>query len=169
MKKIMLIFTICLLVSGCGKTEKNVTINIYENSDKEVIKEEIKNEDNEKTTVVEKQEIIVIKEKDNEQVSSSNTQSNTNENSNEESILDKVTDKVKDTYNGAKDWYNTNKDELKDINGEIVENDKNTINGWIGKAKNWYEENKNELKNSAEEVYNNDKQTIEDLYNKIKN
>jgi hypothetical protein len=68
-----------------------------------------------------------------------------------------------------KDWYNENKDELKDINSEIIENDKNAVNGWIDSAKNWYNENKDEIKDSVKEQYNSDKETIEDLYNKIKN
>ena len=41
MKKLLIIFLICLLVCGCRKTENNVTINVYENKDTE-IKEEIK-------------------------------------------------------------------------------------------------------------------------------
>ena len=48
MKKIILIFIICLLVSGCGKENKNITINIYENSDKEeVIEEKVSNDSKE--------------------------------------------------------------------------------------------------------------------------
>ena len=40
MRKMLVVFAICLLVCGCRKTENNVTINVYENKDPEV-KEEI--------------------------------------------------------------------------------------------------------------------------------
>ena len=157
MKRIILIFIICLLVSGCGKTEKNITINIYENNDKQEVTEEIKKEENKKD-IEDENEIV----KDN--FSELNTESN-----DKKTTASKITEKVKDTYNGAKNWYNANKEELKDINNQIVENDKNTIDTWIDKTTSWYEENSDELKKSSEEIYNNDKKIIEDLYNKIIN
>ena len=49
MKKLLVVFVICLLVCGCRKTENNVTINVYENKDPEV-KEEIKNNKEEAKT-----------------------------------------------------------------------------------------------------------------------
>lgn len=164
MKKIIFVFAICLLCIGCSKNEKNITINIYENSDTNEIKDEIKVEESykleDKNTTNPPEESNQIK-----QTHDSNSQNNVDE----EYTFDKITNKVKDTYNTAKTWYDTNKDEIKDINSDIIENDKNNIDGFIDKTTTWYEENKEELKQESLNIYNNDKQTIEDLYNKIKN
>ena len=158
MKRIILIFVICLLCIGCGKQEKNVTINIYENSDKSEVKEEINKTDdttkeNQEQTSNKKTNENQSNEKQNndikveQQTTQSNNQASAQTNS--ESTLGKVKDKTINTYNNAKDWYNTNKDELKDINGEIVEEDKNTINDLIDKAKDWYNTNKGSIKEQA--------------------
>ena len=177
MKKILLIIVMCLLACGCSKHEKNITINIYENSDteikqeqKEIVKDQSEKEisTNNQTTV---QEEVSTKSNQSNNINKqqSNPVSENNNDNTEQPTLFKVTDKVKDTYNNAKDWYNANKDELKNINSDIIENDKNTINVWIDSGKSWYEENKDALKQGAKEIYENDKQTINDLYNKIKN
>ena len=114
-----------LFCFGCRKTDKNITINIYENSVKEEINEEI-----------------------NDNISSVEDMSNIEQ---------------------AKDWYDKNKDDVKDINKEIIESDKEAITNIIDDTKSWYDENKDELKETSKEIYNNDKETLIDLYNKIKN
>ena len=165
MKKFVLIFVICLLC-GCAKEEKNITINIYENSDKNDVIEEIKEEDDIVETDVDSKNEIKDTEKIEEKVLESN---NNLTEIHDESTLNKVTNKVKESYNNSKEWYDDNKDELKDINSQIIENDKQTINGWIDKTTTWYQENKDYLKQETQKIYENDKQTIQDLYNKIKN
>ena len=161
MKKIILIFVLCFLCVGCMKNEKNITINIYENKDKE-IKEEVKTI--EEIITEDKEKIIKQEQTINEEIVENIPQENIST-----SQGNTVSNKVKDTYNSAKEWYKQNKDELKSINNDILENDKNTINSWIESGKTLYEENKDFIVDETKKIYYNDKQTIEDLYNKIKN
>ena len=166
MKKIILIFVLCFLCVGCGKSEKNITINIYENKEKD-IKEEAKTIEE---IITEDKEKIIEQEKiKQEQTANEGIVENIPQENISTSQGNTVSNKVKDTYSSAKEWYNENKDELKSINNDILENDKNTINSWIESGKTLYEENKDLIIDESKKIYYNDKQTIEDLYNKIKN
>lgn len=173
MKKILLIFVISLLCIGCGKQEKNITINIYENSDKSEVKVT-------EETIEKKSKQTKTEQKENKNTSSKVESNDTNTKEEQPApqyttetssdfTLDKAKNKVTSTYNSAKNWYDNNKDELKDINSGIVEEDKNTINDLIDKGKNWYNENKDPIKEKITNSYNSDKETLEDLYNKLKN
>lgn len=188
MKKILIIMFMCLLCFGCTKTEKNITINIYENGEEEKSIDTFVSEDtnSEQVEVKQNSEDILSKAQNitesiiNEKVNNTNTDNIINESdtsivsndtteTDDNSILDTVKDKTVSTYNSAKTWYNENKDELKATNDEIIESDKNTINGIIDKTQTWYNENKDTITSTVTDIYESDKQTIMDFYNKITN
>lgn len=110
MKKILLIIPICLLCFGCGK----ITININDNTDmkEKAIEKAIEKKAEEFENKIEE------------------------EIDDEESNLDKAKDKIKDAYESAKTWYEENKDEIKGINEEIIEEDKQTIKKFYDSLKN---------------------------------
>lgn len=167
MKKFMMVLVVTLFCFGCSKDDKNITINIYESGEqKETIKveEDLQLEEDIQEVFNEVEQNELKKEENiNENLDSglSAIESNSNVNNN--------TSEDKSKLEEVKDWYNENKDELSDINKEILENDKNTITSIIGSASSWYNENKDELKQTSEEIYNNEKETLKDLYNKLKN
>ena len=176
MKKFLIIACASLMCFGCGK-KNNITINIYENegSEKVEIKEESKTNDRDTKVIG---ETVVEENKDNSQNSSTK----------EESSLDTAKGKVKETYDKIKNWYDENKDELKDINKEILQEDTDTIKDIANQAKTWYDEktsedsdsvlakvklwyndNKDNIKDTAKETLNQDKETLSDLFNKKNN
>ena len=145
-----MILVLCLLCFGCGKTEKNVTINIYHNDEASKIEESTK----EKVTEI----------NDNSSINTDNNTSEvtTNDNENTSSTLDSLKEKAKDKYNSTKDWYSENKDELKEINNGIIQEDIDTVTGVVDKVKNWYSNNKDDIKDKT-------KDTLSNLLGKLKN
>lgn len=149
MKKIILII-VCILCFGCTKEEKYVTINIYENDTTNNNSEEVSDG-------------LTIEENFNDKDNSVN---NSKDSSNSE------TSKV----NQIKDWYNKNKDELKNISTEILKNDVDTLNGLVDDAQSWYDDNKDDIKNTvsdwkdaAVEYYDEEKEKITDFFENINN
>lgn len=140
MKKFLVLIFISLLCFGCGK-KSDITINIYENS-------------SDKSQVEEKSKDV---EKDLQNSSDDSTEST------EETTLDSTKKSTKDKYDSAKEWYNDNKDELKEINREIIQDDIDTITNAKDKAKEWYDDNKNSIKQSAQDKYEESKNKIEEL------
>lgn len=158
MKKIFILLILCMICVGCGKEENNITINVYENTNsaKEDV-QDIEVEEVMDTNInngVDKE--TIIKEESN---SATSTKSNADIN----------TSKISENVSKAKEWYDENKDELKEISTDIVNEDKETITEMVDSVKNWYSENKDDLTDTATEIYNNDKETILGLYDKMKN
>ena len=173
MKKILIILFASLLCFGCGK-RNNITININENekSNTSQINEEIK--ENSKDTI---KDDLVEDTKKQDNTISSDSEKGLN--------LDSAKDKAKETYDKVKSWYDENKDELKDINKEILEDDLNTLkeasdklkdwyedktsedsNSILSKVKIWYNNNKDNIKDAAKESLSSDKEVLSDLFNK---
>ena len=67
-----------------------------------------------------------------------------------------------------KGWYATNKDELKDISKEILEDDVNSLKGLVSGAKDWFNKNKEGLTDAANDVYYSDKEAINSIKDKFK-
>ena len=110
MKKILLVFVICLICVGCGKQEKNITINIYENSDRSEVQEEIKEkeeikQENQDQSVIESNKIIIKEKVVESNVSEEQKTIESNIQKGSQSTLDKVEEKITNSYNNAKDWY----------------------------------------------------------------
>jgi len=143
MKKNIFILIVCLFCFGCSKIE----INIYEKSEEK------------DTTKYQEKEYDSDKEKIEENLIKNNP--NTDEN------VD--LGKEESTFNNVKDWYSENKEEIKDTNKEIIENDKNTIKEAIDKTKDWYSENKEEIKDTNKEIIEENKNAIKNLYDDVKN
>lgn len=156
MKKFLLITFMCLFCFGCGKTEKNITINIYENKDTEV-KENLTDEDKEKSN------IETNFNNTNENIIKEEIEEDTKIEHPNEGVVDNV-----ESNNKTDNWYSKNKDEIKDISKEIIENDVNNINNLIDSAKNWYNDNKEDLKSASDDVISNDKEIISNLLDKFK-
>ena len=55
--------------------------------------------------------------------------------------LVKIKDSIVEIAKNSYAWYEENKDELKEISKEILEEDKTTIKNAFDNTKNWYEEN----------------------------
>lgn len=149
---------------GCGRDEKNITINIYDNKD---------SIDQNKEAVQSEEDVGRYTYNESTNTFNSvydNTEDNKKENESQNQISnDTINDKVVSSVSDAKNWYNSNKDELKDISNEILQDDINNINNLIDSTKDWYNENKDDLVATANEIYYNDKETISDLFDKIKN
>lgn len=158
MKKLAVIILLVLCV-GCGKEEKNLTINIYENVDSNS-KESIK-VDTQKNDIINdlKSKEIKIEESNN---SSSKIKESQNEesNNNSKNILDE-----------AKSWYKDNKEELKEKSDEILRNDVQNLESLYDNAKNWYETNEtvSKVKDYVKDEYNSDKDKLIDFWNNITN
>ena len=157
MKKKLIISILCLLCFGCGKTEKNITINIYDNrnSETEVSKEELNENDLQPNETI--NNYTIVNDASNEKV-------NTDK---QDTTLDKIKGKANSTYDSAKTWYDNNKDELKATNKEILEDDKETITEFWNKTKTWYDDNKDDIKSTAKEKYSDGKSTIKSIIDKI--
>ena len=150
MKKILIIVFISFLCFGCSKDNKNIVINIYENSDTQ--KTELK-ENNGKEIIT--KEIVINKDSDNSEKESKEGKN---------SKINSLKDKVKETYNSAKTWYDNNKDELKNINDELLQESIDTITNTTNKAKTWYDDNKDVIKDKTQEKYNSAKQYLKNLF-----
>lgn len=161
MKKFLIIIFLSFLCLGCGK---NITINVYENSDSEKVQITEENKSNNENSKVVK-EITIIEKSNN----SSNQNNDLDTSTKENSTLKTIKDKATDSYNSAKNWYDNNKDELKEINKEIMQDDIDTINSMADKTKTWYSENKDEIKDTAKDKYNEAKSALKDLFGKLKN
>lgn len=154
MKKIILIFIVCIFLCGCAKQEKNTTVNTYENYDKDVIQEIIKTETREEGTPTKKIE----------------------KNTSESSKTEKVESSVKSMVEKTKDWYSENRDELKDISNDILKENKEDLTNMVDSAKEWYIENKEDLVKTQNELYYEEKEakvslkeTATNFLNKLKN
>lgn len=156
MKKNVIVFTVLLFCFGCAKEDNNITINIYENIDQ---KETIEIQDD--TNVGEE-----VEETTKEEIKYLNTYSVIHDESNASSTNESIN---KSKLEETKDWYDKNKDELSNINKEILNEDKETIINIIDGVTAWYAENKDELKSASDEIIENDKNTIKDLFGSASN
>ena len=82
--------------------------------------------------------------------------------------LDEIKEKTKDSLETISEWYDNNKEKIKDINKEIIEEDKGNIKNLLDRVKKWYKENKDEIKETVEKEINDDKKIIQNFFNKIK-
>ena len=155
MKRILIISLLCLLCFGCANTNKNITVNIYENDSNTV--DDKTQDDSQNLSNIES-------ELSNQETNLKDSAVNDDENnySNQNGISSD------DQESQSKNWYSENKDELKVISSEILKEDKENITGIINDVKDWYNENKQELTDISNEIYYNDKDAINDLYNKFK-
>lgn len=166
MKKILIFIFACILLSGCNKKDKNIVINIYNDNKEEVVYQDIVDDGIEEVKPNDDSLFDLKKSQNNGVLTESETI-----NSNIE--LEKIVESDNFTQDESKiekvkNWYNDNKDGLKNISSDIIEEDINSVKNMFGSAKNWYNDNKDELKNSVDEIYNNDKDTLNNLYKKIK-
>lgn len=161
MKKIILILIISLFLFGCSKKEEKIIINVYNN---EVVSEETKEE---KVNEVKEDTINSNASGDmkKEKIEVENSVSNITEEENEP----KQNLPIENKENSKQNWYTENKDELKNISKEIIEQDKEVISDAITNIKDWYNQNKDELTEISNEIYYEEKETLTDLYNKFKN
>jgi len=170
MKKVLIIISLSLLLFGCGKEQKNITVNIYGN-DKVVadVKQNETKTDNNINSDTEKDKEIENKVDKN---SSNNTVVTQKEdNSNNYSVPNESTANNNASSNETeekKGWYATNKDELKDISKEILEDDVNSLKGLVSGAKDWFNKNKDGLTEAANDIYYSDKEAINNLKDKFK-
>ena len=102
MKRVLIVFVLCLLCFGCRKNEKNITINIYDNrgNKSDVIEKSLNTE----------KDSITNKESNNSETYQLNDKDIKN---NKNSTLNNIKDKASSTYNSTKTWYNNNKGEIK--------------------------------------------------------
>lgn len=166
MKKIIMILVITLFCFGCTNEAKNTNINIEENIDKKnteiiqtkqqigeelSVKNDVKNDE-----IVDSNELELYQSEKKDEMILNNEETNVENNISQD----------KSKLQQAKDWYAENKDELSQINKEILEEDKNTINSIIDETTSWYEENKEELGSISKEILENDKNTINGIIDK---
>ena len=163
-KKLFILVFIGLLCFGCGK-KNNVTINIYQNSEKDekVIEEKKDKELNDNSSNIDVSS-------NSEETKEENLDSdNNNTTSSKDSKLDSIKEKAKDKYNTAKSWYDENKEELKEINKDIIQNDIDTVTNATDKVKSWYSDNKDSIKEKAKDKYNTGKEKLKDIFSNSDN
>lgn len=180
MKKFLIVLVLSFLLFGCGKEPKNVTINIYENgkdSKDEQIESKTNNNVDNSISDINSNNILSEDKVDDTNNSTNNNIVSSNEGSNDNSYSvpnDSSSSNNTNSNNNQtseedkKGWYATNKDELKDISKEILEDDVNSIKGIVSGAKDWFNKNKEGLTDAANDVYYSDKDAINELYNKFK-
>ncbi len=161
MKKLIVLIIFCILCSGCGKENKTIIVNVYDNHDKIDEKtntyEDVSTSEYDEKTVIQENETFIKDSNVNNSISDSST--------------DIITEEIKEEskLNKIKSWYQSNKDDIKDISDDILENDKKTLMNLYDNARSWYDDNKEELNSSVNNVYKGDKSTLKDLYDKFAN
>jgi len=162
MKKNIILLMLIFFLTACAKEEKNIAVNIYKCLDQEdCIKEKKDNEMTDKKVIFNKNQTSK-NEKIEYQEQLTPVESFNDNSENEENNVYEAEKKE------LSEWYNENKDELKETSKEILNEDKKFIAEKVDSVKDWYYENKDDIKQVIKDTYEEEKEKLKDIYKKIK-